>query len=242
MISCVKHLQKKYDLVSLNSDHLSVELPMVPYYIHKLLHSDKGSKLFYITLLPSKFKKSASNLKWETILESNIDESDWRTYNIIPFRCTQSTELRWLQIKIINNILGTNYYLHKIKASDTPLCSYCKTSNETVFHLFWDCNLINRLWKKIEEWLMLDAGIRVELNPQTILFGLKENRNDPLNIILLLIKQTIFRNRKYGIIPDQNYIFRICCQYYYVSKCIAFTTCSYDQFTKFWSSLHTLFA
>ena len=64
----------------------------------------------------------------------------------IPFKATIYTKLSAFQLKINHNILHTNEKLHKIKISDSPLCSLCNDEIKTLTHLFVDCCKVQIIW------------------------------------------------------------------------------------------------
>ena len=66
---------------------------------------------------------------------------------------TKSTKLIEFQFKLLHKRLPTNSYLYKIKIKDNENCSFCKMQKEEIIHLFWNCEHVTRLWKRIEEML-----------------------------------------------------------------------------------------
>ena len=43
------------------------------------------------------------------------------------------------QYKILNNVLYLNKLLFKFRKVTSPLCSFCKSAEETIIHLFSEC-------------------------------------------------------------------------------------------------------
>ena len=54
-----------------------------------------------------------------------------------------------IDFKIMHNILFTNDKLFKFKMVDSPLCTLCGTSSETIIHLFIECPKIVHLWERL---------------------------------------------------------------------------------------------
>lgn len=49
-------------------------------------------------------------------------------------------DIKWQHIFMSNHcIITRNQYLVKIKLTENPLCTICKTENESMEHHFWDC-------------------------------------------------------------------------------------------------------
>jgi len=54
---------------------------------------------------------------------------------------TNDVKVQWFKYRITHRILGTNSLLNKMKITNDPLCSLCKQSDETLEHLFWECQI-----------------------------------------------------------------------------------------------------
>jgi hypothetical protein len=201
----------------------------------------KGSKHFYDTLLNSTYNKLPCYDRWEQLLNVQFTDNDWKIFNIIANKSTQSTDLRWLQYRIIHNILPTRKFLFKIKYIDSPLCSFCGVYPETIDHLFWHCKVINNIWKQLENWILNEQKIPLKFNMQNVVLGIRNKNNNPVNAIILLVKQIIYRHSKRSTIPHIDHIKKDIIRYYDITKCIYYSTCNNDKFHSFWSSLHIIF-
>ena len=62
-----------------------------------------------------------------------------------------------------------NYRVSKFKNTVTPLCSYCKSSNETISHLYYLCNNVKTLWKQLTDWLNT-FSVKIELSLTSVIF------------------------------------------------------------------------
>ena len=103
-------------------------LPFLPYNIDKILNVI-GSQHLYASLLDSNFVNLPCYRKWEQVLQENFIENDWKIFNRIANKCTQCTDLRWLQYRVIHNILPTRKFLCKIGYTTSPLCPFCEKSD-----------------------------------------------------------------------------------------------------------------
>ena len=86
------------------------------------------------------------------------------------------------------------------KKVDTPLCSFCKSKDETPLHIFYDCIVTQCLWRQLCS-LCRHKIVIPELTPQSDKFGFLESdlKNDILiNHILLIFKLYVYYCRNSG--------------------------------------------
>ena len=57
------------------------------------------------------------------------------------------------------------------RKSTSPLCSFCKLSDETVLHLFYECNKIQNLWNELDLFFK-NNFILFDLTPQAVFLAL----------------------------------------------------------------------
>ena len=131
----------------------------------------------------------------ENFFKSNFDianESFEQIY-CIPFNATIYTKLRSFQFKINHNILYTNEKLHKVKLSDTPLCTFCNNEIETLVHLFVECNKVTNVWKEVIDKLLQPFGV-TNLTKSEIILGVETTpeQNEIINHIILEVKYYIY--------------------------------------------------
>ena len=93
--SAVKICMRKYNIFQV--DPLSIS-PLLQFNISKLINDAKGSKYFYLFL----YILSYIYTKWEFFLEKNYDSEMIINLFMMGKRwITKSSNLKWLQIKII---------------------------------------------------------------------------------------------------------------------------------------------
>ena len=86
-----------------------------------------------------------------------------------------------------------------MKIKDSPLCTFCKTEEESLLHLFWNCHFIKHFLGEvssicIHEDLIFSIG--------DICFGNFDNIDHPINVLILNAKKYIFNCKTNEIIPD----------------------------------------
>ena len=82
-----------------------------------------------------------------------FDELNWKTMFTRCFKSTSDTQLRWFQSRLLHGLLPTNRYLFIRKIIDSPLCTFCGEEEETNRLLFWRCQISQRFWSELEQFL-----------------------------------------------------------------------------------------
>ena len=114
--------------------------------------------------------------KFSTLFQ-NSGDLNWEVIYQIPHVATLDTKTRIFQYKLLNRIIYTNKSLYKMKMIDSPLCTFCKISDESLEHLFCRCDFIVAFWMSVVLWLK-SLHIAIDsLNDSDIIFGLKQKRS-----------------------------------------------------------------
>ena len=121
-----------------------VQKPIAPLNLTMLIKNKKGSKDFY-NILQQPINLTI-HTKWNDTLNRDIPSETWELIHKACFNTVKENYLIPLQFKIINQILGTRQLLHRLSILDNPLSSFCRTSSETISHLFFDCPQVHLLW------------------------------------------------------------------------------------------------
>ena len=106
------------------------------------------SKMIYNIHIDKLFKTPASKLYYSN--KFNVTEDDWPLIYTLAGKLTLNSKLRVFQYKVSNNILCLNKSLYKMKLADTPLCTFCQREEETINHLFLECEYSKTLWSDIQ--------------------------------------------------------------------------------------------
>lgn len=185
----------------------------------------------YVIVIPNSVRK------WQNEI-GQVDENMWTKIFILPFRLTQSTDIRWFQLRIIHRILGTNKFLHKIGILDNDKCTFCKNESETILHVLCTCNIVRTFWNELFQWMKDGCTHIYNLNilDNEILFGITDNKKADyvLNFILLLAKQYIYKCKMKKQIPLLQGFKHMLKSVYNTEKFIAFKNCKWENFDKRW--------
>jgi hypothetical protein len=189
IIEAIKCFQRKRNLLC-NSRY--------KYFLNKTWYSiKKGNKWIQLMLLktdtiPAGVRKWKSNylnekFNWEDIYQLNR-------------KTTIDAKLQWFQIKILHRILPTNRYLYIRKIINSPVCDFCKSEEETLLHLFWECKYTKKFWEDFQLLIKEKCTHCINLNLSEILviFGMKENvKTDRVFDLLLLLGKNYIYNCKW---------------------------------------------
>ena len=163
--------------------------PVFSPYLRMLTSHKEGSKFFYETL-NFQFKNEKLRDKWNNILDTTIKDNDWDKIDKICFKTIGRNDLIWLQLRIIQRILGTRAYLYKINIGISDSCRFCQSPMETIHHIFVCCPIVSDFWKTLQHWFK-HLGLYLTIQPTTILFGNLEYEFSK-NLIFLVAKKFIW--------------------------------------------------
>ena len=137
------------------------------------------------------------------------DSFDWKQIYLLPRLVTLDSYSRSFQYKILNNVLYLNKKLFKFRKSTSPLCPFCKLSDETVLHLFYECNITLNLWNELVLFFENELNL-FDLTPQAAFLGFLGFLNvDPellliQNHLLLIFKIYISNSRKSELLKTKS--------------------------------------
>ena len=170
-----------------------------------LLHKDKkGGKLFY-SILRSKlvlgFNPSKTEGKWHTELGGIIGVNTWDMYKSLCANIKFHNTLKWLQLKILNRIVSTNYTLSKFIPNHESTCNFCLVQTQTIPHLFYECALTSEFLGQLINFL-LSLNVNIDLNLKKVLFGDPSKKAMSFeNLMILYIKGFIWQCKIKNAIP-----------------------------------------
>lgn len=127
--------------------------------------------------------------RWHKRLNSTITDSGWKKIFTIHRRSGLESKFQWFQIRIIQNILGTNKRMNVVWPAEfpTPLCTFCDLEPESILHLFNECPCVAEVWRKLQLWLREKIDESLVLTRLMKLFGATfEEATHPLNVCLLV--------------------------------------------------------
>ena len=136
---------------------------------------------------------------------------DWKRIYLLPRLVTLHSYFCSFQYKDLNKVLYLNKKLFKFRISTSPLCPFCRLSDETVLHLFYECNIILNLWNELDLFFENEFTL-FDLTPQAAFLGFL-NVNSKLlliqNYLLLIFKIYIYNSRRSELLKIKSLIWEI---------------------------------
>ncbi len=161
--------------------------------LQKLKDTTKVTQWVYQMFINQLTISEKYQVKWHAKL-GEISENDWKEYNTIVFKCSQSAKLQAFQYKIIHGIVCTNKVLKQCGISMNDNCSFCDSEVETTQHLFVQCLKVKNLWNQLADWLAPCIDFRIHiLDEKTVVLGTLNSCL--INWLLLQTKYYIYRCR-----------------------------------------------
>lgn len=207
---------------------------MIPINIKMSVQTKKGSKPMYDILNTSVVKPKGKD-KWARCFE--ISDKQWKTIYYLPFLVSKDSKLQWFQYRINHHILTTNSLMYKIGITDTNKGTFCKEEEKTIYHLIWECPIVERFLEQLHS-LCLSKDIELNLSDETFIFG-QSNKNEfseLFNIMLMLIKQYIYRARCQNTCPSIKGFLNIFSSYFKTLKYNAHDSTNINSFNIFWQT------
>lgn len=86
--------------------------------------------------------------------------------------------------------------MYKIGITDTNKCTFCKEEEETIYHLIWECPIVQRFLEQLHS-ICISTDIELNLSNATFISGQTDMNefSELFNILLMLIKQCIYKAR-----------------------------------------------
>lgn len=189
----VRSIQDWKKTLNLENIKTKVANPVLPFPVQVYLKSHKGTQDMYKILNENKDPPSGK-ISWGK--KYNFDEEEWKKIFREPFIITKDYTIQWFQTRINHKILATNTFLYKIKLTNNPKCTFCSQVDETIEHIFWECEYVNKFLMDVISW-MGQQNLNVALNEKSFLFSLYNEKeiNNVHKLVLMEIKYYIYYSK-----------------------------------------------
>ena len=218
----------------------NIPFPISLLHIEIMIKHNKGIKHLYNAFISKLTYNEKYIQKWES--ELNLPENtNVKKYVDLVNRFTTDTTLRWFQYRITHRIIATNEYLYKIKVKGNNLCTFCNQDVETIEHLFIGCEKVEILWNNIEQWIYEKCNVMLNFSKHEIIFGKYGKPFIAQNMIVILVKYYIYKNRCRGQQLHFPSIKLDIIHYYKMEKYIYHINRKFKQFYLRWELFKNLF-
>ena len=178
-------------------------------------------------------------IKWNILFH----DLNWKNIFKKCHKTSKDTQLQWFQFRLIHRILPTERYLYICKIKDSPNCKRCG-EEETISHLLWNCEPVQRFWKELENSLRSKCQHceRIAFNLELVIFGTKSNviTDKGFDFILLMAKFYIYKCKFQENLPEFHVFISQLIYRLKIEKNIAFKTDSIEIFERTWYSYKEL--
>ena len=227
----IQAVRKGYPSIS-NNDIVKIS-PNITKPIYMLIKDKKGSKSIYDTFI-SEFSFERKYMeKWET--ELGLENFNWQKCNENIFLANKDTYLQWLQYRIVHRILGTNKSLYMMNIKNNSLCTFCKQCEESIKHLFYDCNKVTPVLAHLENWLnTIQNTYTISLSEKDVILGNYDKNKHALNTIILLYKKYIYQRKLNEDVPIFDQLKKQIEYYIQIERNICLKNDNMSKFYKKW--------
>jgi len=225
-------LQLSIDGIILNSRTSLVENILKTKHVNKLLYNN----------LQIAVDKPTAEIKWESIFKDTNLSLEWKLIYKNIYTTTIDTILRNFQYKLVMRILPTNALLYKYKYVTSNICEQCNCFEETIEHMFWDCQITQNLLSNLNIFLA-NKNINIDYNKRDIMFGLSSNSpySCMYNYLIILMKYFLFTMKIRKIPPTFQLFLKYLQHRIQIEKLIVINNNKIDTHSKKYEILENIF-
>ena len=106
-----------------------------------------SSKEVYWDLIRKIEKPPVSKSKYKQLFPTH--DLPWKDIYLLPISVTLDSKMREFQYKVLSRILYANKALHSMGIVNSPACTFCQESDESLEHLFLHCPTSRVFWLSV---------------------------------------------------------------------------------------------
>ena len=163
--------------------------------LNRLLGQKSVSQWAYGNLINEIITPPTALPKWSY----HFNNDTWSNIFSNAWFSVRDVKLHYFQFRFLHRILGTNRRLYLMKLKESPLCSFCKTHEETIEHLFWNCHIVSSFLLDVESMFV---GRCFVFSKEDIFFGFKQLLKHPFNFLIYHSKFYIFQCKQENKVPN----------------------------------------
>ena len=159
------------------------------------------------------------DIQWDTVFV--------RIHKLLP-----DVKSKEFQYKFVNDALVNKYWLHKWKISENDLCRWCKSEQENIVHVFWECPIIRQFWDDFSK--NFDKLLSNKIDLSLVLLG---HDNELICQLIVIAKRFIYTNLYYENAPHfKQYLQKV----FYIKKMEEHISKNNKQVDKWWKKWQSL--
>lgn len=168
------------------------------------------------------------------------ERQEYRSGTLIAMqKITSSTYLQALHYRLVNRILPTNTFLLRAGLSESSLCTFCDSANETLGHLFSNCQKVRAFFIKIKALLGQKYSFRITVEQINRIFPDCTERNI-IGLIMIITIQCIWFARLEEKEPEVRRFESLLKNHHLIEKFVCKVNDTYDQWYSKWDGLHSI--
>lgn len=137
------------------------------------------AQIYKILVNNNKDNSERRRQDWIQDLNEEISQEEWGTICSEAQSQTINTRLRLIQYKWIMRLYTTPVKLNRFNPQIPDLCFKCSEYQGTLFHCLWECDEIQKFWRRVIHYISQITSTLIPLNPKLCVLGVY-----PVNCIL----------------------------------------------------------
>ena len=146
-------------------------------------------------------------------LESFFESStvDWKGIYLLPGQNIINTKHCSFQYKILNNVLYLNKLLFKFRKVKYPLCSFYKSAEETIIHLFSESLCTQYIWNQTQ--IFFSGYVTIpDVTLQSVILSFTDTSTEHFLLINHLLLSYLYKARdsqNLSLLASKNNIIKL---------------------------------
>ena len=137
-------------------------------------------------------------VKWQPRLHTGDTYQQFLKLFQYIYVVTNHSKLRSFQYRLLNDAIITNRNLKMWGILSSDKCTFCDIETETIVHLMFDCEIIQKVWKKIEAFCHEEFEVADQLcfTAENVIYNrVHKNPAHIVNFVVLAVKMKIYTHR-----------------------------------------------
>ena len=138
-------------------------------------------------------------VQWSTDPQTPVSIGDFKKQFRDIYSITNIPKFRGFYYRLLHRSLVLNTHLFRWGIKENNLCSFCQKGEESIVHLFVECEEVRYLWHDVFLWLERTFSYTPTWDRESLLWNNPPNNEFPaVRFILLTTQQYVYRQRCRG--------------------------------------------